>query len=462
MTSEINIKKYIEYGLIVSVLSFLFGLIIFKAENLSPIFISSIAAASLFIYLGCRIKGAFILFYLLLGMTFLENNEGIEPIEIPFYIASVLLSAYILLEIVTGKIIIKNALDKLFILLIFLLPYAIILGILNGGSSYKALGEATNFFGVLAYFPLKKYLNEQAFRKVAYFIVFSFIFFVLVRNLIYYREILTQAILPWQTENARVAANEFILVMGACLFMSYAALSKSVLQWLLYTALFVLMIGGLLLTQSRGYWLAFIFGALLIFWIIERRGKFKILLTFVILSSATVLIATLFFYDLFGTVINALSARFQTLGSGKLDLSLHERFLESKTVVGLISSNPISGYGMGYTFTKKMLFYDNFVETSYVHNGYLATWFKFGIVGLITIISIWFLIIKNSIQLYKESSTFIHKVTSLTILGTVAGMFLVNNTSPQVLIFESILFISLFGAYLSSNPVKTEDSESSD
>lgn len=456
MTSETNISRYIEYGILASALCLLFSLIIFKAGSFSPLFLVLIAVAPFLIYVSSRMKGSFILLYLLLGITFLENNEGIELIEIPFYIASLLLAGFVLLEIITGKIQIETALDKFFLLLIFLLPYGIILGIINGGSVYKALGEATNFFGILAYFPLRKHLNEKTFRRIVFYIICIFIFYVLVRNLIYYREIITQAVLPWQAEKARVAANEFILVMGACFFMSFAALSKSLLQQLLHTGLFVLMIGGLILTQSRGYWLAFIFGALLIFWVIERKGKIKILLTFMLLSSATILIATLFFNDLFLTVTNALSARFQTLGSGKLDISLLERFLESQTVFELISVNPIAGYGMGYTFTKKILFFDHFIETSYIHNGYLATWFKFGIVGLITIVSIWILSIRDGIKLYRSTSKITHKVFSLTILGTVGGMFLVNNTSPQVLIFESILFVSVFGAYLSSNPVKDE------
>lgn len=59
------------------------------------------------------------------------------------------------------------------------------------------------------------------------------------------------------------------------------------------------------------------------------------------------------------------------------------------------------GYGLGVEFTKKILFYDYFIPTSYVHLGYLATWYKFGIFGLLLNLYIWIYTLIKSAQLYK-------------------------------------------------------------
>ncbi|WP_428235434.1 O-antigen ligase family protein [Gracilimonas sp.] len=450
MTSSLNIKRYTEYSLLVSILCTIFALIIFKTEELSPVLLLFVAITPLIIYLGSQKKGAFLILYLLLCITFLENNEGIEPIEIPFYFASCLLVGYAGLKIITGNIIIETTLDRLFLFLSVLIPFAVLYGIVNGSSPYTAMGEATNYFGVYLYFPVREHIKHKAFRKVVFWVLLVFMAFVAIRNLYFYREILIQATLPWQAENARVAANEFILLFGCCLSVSFAAITKHPVKQIIFTGLFVITLGMLILTQSRGYWIAFFMGLLLIFAVIHKRGKIKITYTAIILLTTVVTIASIYFSGLFSTVMEGLANRFQSLASGKLDISLLERYLESKTVLNLISFNPIAGYGFGYTYTKKILFFDHFIETSYVHNGYLAAWFKFGIMGLLTILSIWILNIKYGIQVYRKSPTLSHKAVAITIAGTVFGLLFVNNTSPQVLTFESLLIVVLGSTFLSN------------
>lgn len=450
MTSSTHTAKYLEYGLLIAIPSIVFGLIAFKGGAYTPIFILGLGIIPLLVYFGNKLDGATILLFMLLALPVLEDSEGITPIELPFFAFSVLMALYVVTEVISGKIHLQHTLDKVFLFLLILLPYAVVLGVLNGAAAYSAFAETTYFFGILLYFPARKHLSKENFKWALGAIIVLFIGYVLIRNFYYYREIIAQAVLPWQAEKARVAANEFIILLGCCLTLSAAAVVKNRFKQLLFTGLFIALLAGLVLTQSRGYWLAFFFGAISIFLVINSAGKKRIVLTGLVLISGAFLIATVFLSDMLDLVLKGLALRFQSLGTGELDISLRDRLYESMTVFELSLKNPVTGYGFGYNFTRHALFSKIFIQTSYVHNGYLAAWFKFGLPGLITIITLWVMNIRYSIKLYKQSDNTWHKVVALTIIGTIIGVMLVNNTSPQVLLFEQWLFVTLFSAYLST------------
>lgn len=408
-------------------------------------------AVSLFIiYCITRIKGGLVLAYILLCITFLENDPGIQPIELPFYVCSSILILYNIIEILRGDILITTFIDKLYLAIILLVPFGIVLGILNGSSLYLAFGETTYLLGLFVYFPLRKNLNSQSFKRALYIIIIIIIAYVLIRNFLNYRQIIIQAVATWQTEKARVPSNEFVIMFGALLFMGAALITKIRIHQLIFTLVFMALLGGLILTQSRGYWLAFFLGTLTIFFVADIKSKTRMAYTFLLLASFSILLAQFFFYDQFSLILKGLAARFDSIGSGKLDVSLFERFLESKAVLKEIFHQPLSGYGMGVTYTKQFVFYNYYAETSYIHNGYLGTWFKFGLFGLIIFPVLWVSLIIKSTQIFRSTNCKITKVAMLSIAGTISGVILVNNTSPQVFNFTSCFFITVFSAIIST------------
>lgn len=449
MNAYLNHSKNLEFLFLIIGLSIFFGILVFKFIDLSPFILISISLSLLVAYLATYVKGSFYLFYLLLGITFLDNKEGINLVEIPFYVFSAILALVIFLKFINGDLIIDTFLDKLFLFLTALIPYGIMVGLLFGNPVLTIFGESASLFGLLLYFPLRQHLRSKQFQSYVIAITIIILVFVLIRNVLNYREIIAAAVLPWEATNARIATNELILLIGTVLTFCLVITTKKFLIQIIYLFLFSAFVGGLVLTQSRGYWLAFILGAVIIFLTIDRKSKIKVLIYLFSLLGLVSIIISLYFSDLFMFVLNALLARFESIGSGKLDISLYERFLESQTVLSLILDNPISGYGFGHFYTKKILFYANFIETSYVHNGYLAVWFKFGILGLLAFLTLWFSTIMYSIRFYKISASQFEKAILLTIIGTVCGILLVNNTSNQVEIFESVLFLTLFAAFLS-------------
>ena len=452
MTLTLSNISFKETAFLSVTLSLLLLLAHSSLGNLGIILVLSLGVSILVIPILRSVKGSFILVYYISSVFILDNYEGIQLIELPFFGLSVLLLFFIVYKFLIGSLKLENTLDYLFLLLHFLIPYAVILGKVNGAATYTAFGEVTYFLGIFTYFPLREYLEDNQFKKVLGYILALTLAFVLIRNFIYYRQILAQALMPWQAENARVAANELIVVIGCSLTLVTASLTRSKLLQFVFTGLFIAFAISLVLTQSRGYWLAGFISVITIFVVINRHGKLRIARTAFTLISLGLIVSNMFFNDLLILILNALNDRLASIGTITTDSSLQDRWLESRTVFHHILSNPIAGYGLGTEFTRKRIFFDYFFRTSFIHNGYLGALFKFGILGFISFISIWFIIIKKSARLYRIKNTGL----PLTILGVVSGMLLVNNTSSQILIFEGVAFTTLAAAYLNTDLEKVE------
>lgn len=106
------------------------------------------------------------------------------------------------------------------------MPYALVIGKLNGAATYTAVGEIVYLLGIFTYFPLREYLQDESFKKFFGLILLFILGFVVIRNFFYYRQIIAQALLPWQAESARVAANEIIVVIGCSLSLAVASVTK--------------------------------------------------------------------------------------------------------------------------------------------------------------------------------------------------------------------------------------------
>jgi len=393
----------------------------------------------------------FILGYFLILPLALENPEGVSPGEIVFLSYTIVAAIFFLfLPIITGRLTLDTPLDKMFLLLTLLLPYASVLGLLNGAGMYPALGELTYFAGVFIYFALRYYLDNDFFQKGLLVVITITLLFVIARNAYNYQEIIMQAYVPWQVEKARVASNEVLVMFFTTLCTASFVYAKNFRASIV--AILFLGIGfiSLILTQSRGYWLAFLVSFLIIFLSVPKVKKGRMLLYFSLILALLLGIAKIYFSDYFDLIFNALILRFQSIAtSTQVDISLLERFEESAVVFSKIAVNPIVGYGFGAEYVKFIFFERVHISTSYVHNGYLAAWYKFGLPGFLLLLGICISIIRNSYRIFKYREERIHKILGLTILATLGGMLLVNNTSPQFLAFDSILLLTVMGAYCS-------------
>jgi O-antigen ligase len=161
-------------------------------------------------------------------------------------------------------------------------------------------------------------------------------------------------------------------------------------------------------------------------------------------------IAFTVYYSATMVVIENLAYRLSLTGGSKMDPSLLERVLETQSVWDLVKYNPFAGYGFGYVYQRYGVIAGYWTHTSYVHNGYLAMWFKMGLFGMLAAVTYLIMIARTGYNVFKNATTPFARITALIIMCQVVGMMLVNLTSPQFLGFDSMLLLAVMGAMVAS------------
>lgn len=364
-----------------------------------------------------------------------------------------------------GKIQLHTKIDVLYVIFLAIIFFGVANGILHSGSINLPLAEIAYFSPIFGYFIFKEYFHAERIRKIFFWVMIGMMFYVLIRNFLNYRELILAAVMEWETQKARSHRNEVILLWGSVLFLVLSIYQKSLAKSIVLLIPLLLFLAGLVLTQSRGYWVAFALSALVFFIIANSSAKAKMLVYGGIVAFLGISLALLFFGDLFTTVSGALIDRVASIGSGQLDSSLRERVLETKTVFEKTLRNPITGYGLGTQYDKMFLtpeFRLKTIATSYVHNGYLAIWYKFGLIGLVTILLFCFFILKYSYYTAKRTTNPNVRIILLAMFSTLCGMLLVNLTSPQFITFECNFLLFMMAAYTSFHYAKLKKSEGDD
>jgi O-antigen ligase len=126
----------------------------------------------------------------------------------------------------------------------------------------------------------------------------------------------------------------------------------------------------------------------------------------------------------------------------------------------MITQNPILGWGYGTEFQKyDVLFRRTSSFTSYIHNGYLAIWFKNGIVGLIAILAYVLTLFIYSFKIYKRTRLVTIKIMMITIMAYIPTAGMMNVTSPVVYSYEGMLLLIVLGSVVSWYTVRQESFE---
>ncbi len=351
---------------------------------------------------------------------------------------------------VTGQWRLKHGIDKTYLVLLIFVGYGIVLGFLTGGLMKNRIDDITLMFPILTYFVLRDQMADDKVVRNILIILVVMILFIALRNIRNYQQILLEAVMDWQIQKARVAKNEVFLLAGAVGFFILQAYQTKWIPRLFYLGVFGFMFAGLILTQSRGYWLAFVLAAGVFMLFSDRGARVRAIITTTLLGIVAVTIAFTVYYSATMVVIENLAYRLSLTGGSQMDPSLLERVLETRSVWDLVKLNPFAGYGFGYVYQRYGVIAGYWTHTSYVHNGYLAVWFKMGLFGMLAAIAYLIMIARTGYDVFKQATTPFARITALIILCQVVGMMLVNITSPQFLGFDSMLLLAVMGAMVAS------------
>ncbi|RMF52228.1 MAG: hypothetical protein D6746_16925 [Bacteroidetes bacterium] len=254
-----------------------------------------------------------------------------------------------------------------------------------------AFREWSTFILLALYFPVKEACIRYRRGPQAILGVLLFLgVFVALRNLLNFQEIVVSATYAWQIARGRVTTNEVLLLLPALAALVLLLHTNRRLGRAILLGAFLLFFASLILTQSRAYWLDFALGTILLFFLVRRAERLRLISLSLAGLAGTIVVGLLLFGDLIWLMAYGLADRLLSLLTAtQEDISLINRFYESRAAWHLILQNPVLGYGLGARYRVFDLISDTTFFKPFIHNSFLLIWFKFGLVGLVALLYTW-------------------------------------------------------------------------
>jgi O-antigen ligase len=337
--------------------------------------------------------------YAAVGLVVMALNKeaGLQPNQVAYGLfIYAFLGLWYLRRVVAGVPFIRNDLDRAVALLLFAgLPLAVVLGIAFGAPLYSVRGETISFSMLAFYFPVKEACRSaRRGPEILAGLVLFIGLFVAVRNLLGFQDVVATATQAWQVADARLGAagalHEMPLLFGALTALVLLLYVRPVHLRAALGLAFVLCVAALIMTRSRAYYVDLIFGVGVLLLLVRGRQRWQLLT--LVFGGGALLIGMLFafFGPLAELIVDGTLLRLSTLGSAATtDLSLINRFHESEAVMAKARLSPILGWGLGAEFTHFDILSRTTTTWEFIHNGYVALWFKLGLWGLVLVMGIW-------------------------------------------------------------------------
>jgi O-antigen ligase len=342
----------------------------------------------------------------------------------------------------------RSTTDRLVVLILLCVTFSIFVGWLWGAKLPNAFREWQSWTMFAFYFPVKdacrRYPNGVRAILIATIVA---ALFVTVRNVIQLKSLVSAAAEIWQiTKKGRIIANEVILVSGGLIALVAVLHFRRMRSLLAVSLLLITFLLGLVLTQSRGYWAGFALGSFAIFLLADRGDRIKI----VTLAAGSLGVGLFLMVVLFGEFAQLLFAglldRVLSLGSTTTDMSLVNRFLEIGAAWESIRVNPILGYGLGSEFSFFDLTISGTRTWSFIHNGYVGLWFKFGILGTALIMIFWIRSITTGVRRIRQKGISDWASRGCMVSVAVLVSFLVSSmTANPFYLSDTLLTFGVFG-----------------
>lgn len=331
---------------------------------------------------------------------------------------------------------------------------------LFGAKLSTIIGELLVLIMMAFFFPIVTLIRKHPEKTKYILLILCWIgLFVSIRNIQEYRTDITNAERLYQVLSGRVALNEVLLMMPALGALTFLLYARTWTTRFIIGGLFIIFFISLIVTQSRGYWMAFALGAGALFLLTDTRRKLNIMLLFGSGIACFVAVGFLLFPQYAPLVLNGMAERLSSLGSAfTSDLSLVNRFYESKAVWGYIKSNPILGYGIGTPYEYFNIISDHNRHWAFIHNGYLGMWYKYGIFGLGLLLFFWLKSIQTGIRIFKTSHfPRFYRITALACTICLIAELLVANTSTPFQSEDPTLMIAILAAVITGLHLNLSD-----
>ncbi|MDE2835036.1 MAG: O-antigen ligase family protein [Bacteroidota bacterium] len=343
------------------------------------------------------------------GFVVMANNvEGFQLVEILYaaYLYALLGLWFVRYRLLDKQPIVTSRADGALTVFLALLPVTLVLTFTFNGDFRVAASELISLSMLLIYYPVRHTVaTHRTGPRIILLTVVTLGALVAMVNLIEYAGDLSNAWAAVQIAGSRVVVNDCLLLTGALASLTLLVYARKVWVASLYLGAFALTFAGLIVTQTRGYWLAFILGFAALLYLMNARQRARTLIGCAVAGGIIFGIAYVMIGPFLFVVAGGIIERFGSLGTALTqDLSLINRFRESWAVLRHIAWNPLIGYGPGVPYEFWDIVHQTTHIDTYVHNGYIGLWYKYGLWGLIAVMYFWLSTARRGIGAFRTQS----------------------------------------------------------
>jgi len=405
--------KFYQFGHVVAVACLIIGLILslLLAFSGSIIYTATLPVAMIGILFLCFLFATPTLGIasVILGFTLMASNEsGFQAIEI-IYAACLFLTLiawFIHYKSTDINKVIAQPSDWCLAIFLGVLPLSLILTYLFQGDFRVAASEIISLLMLLVYFPVKHIVALK--KHGPKIILTSFIIMctvVAILNSFEYASGLSNAIALSQIAGSRVTVNDTLLLFGALMSLSMLIKARGSLSFTLSTIALSFTFAALIMTQTRGSWIALLLGVIALIIFVQTSDKIKIFTIGAVLSVVIIGLGYILIGPYLNVILTGMFERFGSIGTAiTQDLSLVNRFRETSVVFEKVIVNPLIGYGPGVSYLFFDIVHQSTDTDSFVHNGYLGLWYKFGLWGLGLLMVFWYSSVKLGLRAYRSKT----------------------------------------------------------
>jgi O-antigen ligase len=341
-----------------------------------------------------------------------------------------------------GRRILRSPLGRSILLFIAVCFLSLITNILFEGSPLWWFRDFVRFSYLLLFFPVA---GTALTKRGVGILVASLLIVIAVHGVLTIRSYgaaIASTTAMWQLRYQRVALHEVFsmatLVAAFAIFLR--AKSKLVLAFVVVLSL--VSVTSLVVSLTRGYWLATALALGITVWVLKGRPSRVLGFALVVL----VLVGVggyLVFSARFAGVVASTVERFHSISAPLRALSIQERMAETRAVMKNIAASPIVGRGLGAYVSYMSPIAHRVISRTYSHNAYLFIWFKLGIVGLAAFLVFYLRGIRRVWRSMLESTGPYTKAIMAAGFALLVSFLPLSVTSPQYYGKSSALIIAL-------------------
>lgn len=413
------------------------------AQDIAAFFIVLAFGVSLVVSFRSTLSGLCLI--ILFQIRILQGSETIGPDEVAYALLfGATLTGWLLREGPTelGRQVLSSPLGRGILLFLGVCLASVATTVVFGWSPLWWFRDFVAFSTMLLFFPIAATLTS---RRGAILVTAALLVVILFHSVLavaWYAEAIATTKALWQLEWQRAPLHEVFamtaVVAGLAGFLftrSAKALAASVLLTLPGVA-------ALVVSQTRGYWLATALAAGAV--VLMARGRRVRALWFAAIVVA--LIAAVGFAALGGKfvgVVMSMAGRLSTISSPLRALSVQERVAETRAVLALIPGSPIIGHGLGAEVSYMSPVAHRVLTRTYTHNAYLYMLYKLGIVGLGAFAAFYARALRRVWRSVRESGDGAARIAMTAGLALLLAFLPLSLTSPQYYDKSSALIIAL-------------------